>query len=766
MKRDSHKKRQKKREHKQRHEMKSKQSSSAQSGNIEFVYPYNFVPVMETQRREGFKPLHRYDGLTGRIHYKLKTLSPVFIPDPEGTTVFQLDKSHTDKIHKVMDFFNVNRRLCIPSTSIKGMVRNVVEAATNSSFGVFDCNNKKFAYRKDRGFRRNIGIYNNGQIIPAKLGKLPRKALEDAVKKIVRKTSIDFYDIAQFQDERFKIKLWKIHTGMPLVVEFQLRNMTFQTVTISHINSGRGSIQQRTGNNKKRMIVSNGKSYFCPWDTEVWSALKVNKDWPDKPSEVNFKYTDFPEIEKFDPGKGIGNNRVIEITVRNPHGVTNTWSGMSSSFIDGRLLLQRFFLDEEVRNSGIKMSDRYVYVVYDYSGSRLRLNKDVLKDYVDVNVNEPVNNQIVYYETDSSGNITEFGPVSMFKSAENVSLCDLVKKTTPSVLYPHSSADLCPATRLFGWTPEDESSNEQGIAGRVRFTTAWSNSTLSDTALVPLKILGGPKTKYYPFYLKAKDGSNRAGYYTLTSDNPWSQKEGVIRGRKFYLHHPCVINTKETNYIHIDNQNYSSDHKKEETWPHTNQNSSCRVLHSGAEFTGYIEFESLDEHELGMLLWCLTLSDNPFQSSQEHGHKIGMGKGIGMGSVMVEIKSVCIENPEKNWFELDSTDIDPEYVDGEDLKDDKLKSYVMAFKRWLLNMDGSSDDSKVNSEFQKKDFIADLLRILKLNLVDINTPIRYYSKHADKGFEYFMKQRAKRSKNEEETLKTPSEIESGQRQNG
>ena len=739
------------------------QSHNPQQGNTEFVYPYNFVPVGDEQKREKFKHLHWFDGLTGRILYKLKTLSPIFIPDPEGTSIYVIGNDKEKDIHRVMNFFNKNGRLCIPSTSIKGMVRNVVEAATNSSFGVFDLNDKKFPYRKDRGFRRNVGIYNNRQIIPAKIAKLPRYALENAIGTILGKRTVTFDDIKQFQDEDIQIKVWKIHTGKPLVVEFQMRGSTFNTVTVSPINSGVGLIQQRPDNSRKRLIVSGSNSYYCPWDPDVYGTLGVGRDWPKKPFKVNFKYADFPEIENFDPGKNIGNNRVIEISFKDSSGKSRRWSGVSSSFIPGRLFLQRFFLDEDVRNSKIQMSERYVYVVYDYSGTPLNISDRKLKDYKDVNDQEPVNGQIVYYETDRSGQVTEFGPVAMFKSAENTSLRDLVINTTPSVLYPHSSDALCPATRLFGWTPEDEQSGEQGIAGRVRFTTAWSDKTLNDTRLVSLKILSAPKPQYYPFYLKAKDGSNKAGYYTLRPENPWAQKEGIIRGRKFYLHHPELLRRsspeKQAEYLDMRHQKFSEEHEKNTppTWPHTNQNSTCRVLPSGAEFKGTIEFESLEEHELGMLLWSLTLSDNPLESSSEHAHKIGMGKGIGMGSVRFEIEGVCLEEPEKNWF-----DPDPEYIDERSVNADDLKRYVMAFNRWL-----TGDDSNVNNNnFKDIPFIADLLRVLNLNLVRVNTPIRYYRDFADEGYKYFMNQRKKRNRNEEETLKTPFEIEGGGRQSG
>ncbi len=741
-----------------------------------FVYPYNFVPDGGKRREKDgnggygkdrdFKKLHRFDGLCGRIEYNLKTLSPIFIPDPEGTTLYKIDGGDED-IHKVMDFFNVKGRLCLPSTSIKGMVRSVVEAATNSSFGVFVPEKKKFSYRKDRGFRRDIGIYSNKQIIPAKIAKLPRKALEDAVKAILGKTPITFDDIKEFQDESIRIKLCKVHTGMPLVVEFEMRGTTFPAVTLSSIRNNSGLIQQRAGNNK-RMIVSNGTSYYCPWDPDVYNALGVKRNWPfGNRVRVDFKYADFPEIEAFDPGKNIGKNRVVEISLKGRSGRTKTWSGLSPSSLIGRLLLQKFFIDEEVRSSGIQMSDRYVYVVYGCFGSPIDIEDEVLQDYIDVNKNEnPIDNQVVYFERDRSGNIIEFGPVAMFKSAEDKSLEEITDTDRLSQIhYPDSTDKLCPATRLFGWTPKDKT-QEQGVAGRVRFSPAWSDKKLEDTIQIPLKILGSPKPQYYPFYLKPEDDSidpnDRAAYYAGTPSD-WAKTLGTIRGRKFYLHHPKAREDGAIKYISRTEYDISPKNRKTgaEAWKnlHTNQNATCAVLPREAEFRGYIEFDSLDPYELGMILWSLTFSDNPSQSSENHAHKLGMGKGIGMGSVKIEIKGVYLEAPLGNWFSMNNDKVDLEARSEERCKTETLMEYVRRFKTWMVT--GIDEDKPTEStKYDGLPFVKDLLLIMSLDLAGNNDRIQYHSPAymPDKGFEYFMSQRKKRRHNKEEPLYTPEAI--------
>ena len=57
------------------------------------------------------------------------------------------------------------------------------------------------------------------------------------------------------------------------------------------------------------------------------------------------------------------------------------------------------------------------------------------------------------------------------------------------------------------------------VAGRVRIGVAWSDKRTADTRPATLKILGSPKPKYYPFYLRPFDQAQSpeyrgAGYYS------------------------------------------------------------------------------------------------------------------------------------------------------------------------------------------------------------------------------------------------------------
>jgi CRISPR-associated protein (TIGR03986 family) len=99
------------------------------------VNPYNFVRLGKPAKKDKPKGHHKFGGLSGKIICTLKLITPIFIPDPEKKVEIEEGE---DKGHKILELFKVNNRPVIPPTEIKGMIRSVVEAASNSCFSVFD----------------------------------------------------------------------------------------------------------------------------------------------------------------------------------------------------------------------------------------------------------------------------------------------------------------------------------------------------------------------------------------------------------------------------------------------------------------------------------------------------------------------------------------------------------------------------------------------------------------------------------------------------
>ncbi|MBI1766351.1 MAG: TIGR03986 family CRISPR-associated RAMP protein [Acidobacteria bacterium] len=114
-------------------------------GPRQFRNPYNFVriasplPEQETAFKKAFVPHNSFHGLSGTITCRLRTLTPFFTPDSR-TIKQDTEEGSETKGHKQMDYCsteapsNKPRTPMIHGSTIRGAVRSVFEAATNSGF--------------------------------------------------------------------------------------------------------------------------------------------------------------------------------------------------------------------------------------------------------------------------------------------------------------------------------------------------------------------------------------------------------------------------------------------------------------------------------------------------------------------------------------------------------------------------------------------------------------------------------------------------------
>ncbi|HRT31374.1 MAG TPA: RAMP superfamily CRISPR-associated protein, partial [Anaerolineae bacterium] len=109
-------------------------------GDYRFLNPYNFVRYLDA-RPQGHilgdcppPPHDRYVGLTGRITCAVEAVTPLFISDSHG---IEIDPDG-EKDHKIYRFFEYEGQPALPASSLRGMVRSVYEAVTNSCLSVFE----------------------------------------------------------------------------------------------------------------------------------------------------------------------------------------------------------------------------------------------------------------------------------------------------------------------------------------------------------------------------------------------------------------------------------------------------------------------------------------------------------------------------------------------------------------------------------------------------------------------------------------------------
>lgn len=113
-----------------------------------FVNPYNFISFPDKKA----KKYDDKDEHTGVIEYTVTTKSPIFIPNSSTDKFFEESENHKDrKDHKSYDFFsytdlsgkekeerNKYREPVIPGSEMRGVVRSVYEALTDSCMGVLN----------------------------------------------------------------------------------------------------------------------------------------------------------------------------------------------------------------------------------------------------------------------------------------------------------------------------------------------------------------------------------------------------------------------------------------------------------------------------------------------------------------------------------------------------------------------------------------------------------------------------------------------------
>lgn len=160
--------------------------------------PYDFVPLEERATRLPKPSQASITGLCGAISYELLTLTPVFVNQDPG---------RTDR-NRVYAFAHLGGRPLLPATSLKGMLRGVHEAATNSTLGLL---------KNDWYQSRIASDYLPGQeattITPSEalFGMVGGKS-RDSVGQAGR-LLIDDLPVAQDQLQSFEI--WRPRGGMP-----------------------------------------------------------------------------------------------------------------------------------------------------------------------------------------------------------------------------------------------------------------------------------------------------------------------------------------------------------------------------------------------------------------------------------------------------------------------------------------------------------------------------------------------------------------------
>lgn len=674
-------------------------SAAPSTNNHRFLNPYNFVRWLPPQDDQASEPAavrlmghcpppphDRWVGLSGVIHCKAVAETPIFVADAEGVTS-DADESK----HKHYRFFKYGGKEAIPATSLRGPIRNIFEAATNSCFSNLE--NKRLSY--------HFSANDAPKLIPARL-------VPDAngwkVELLTGTTALR--EIGQIPNPQYAA--W--------VQQYEPLEPSKTLLKDPPPNAKVRRLQERSRTNQKKVNLKSFKH-----GDDCYALLQ---DFPHPHPDIRF--WDVLEISdnESELRKKIRDSR----TQRVEHGwlcLTNQNIGVKHS--------ERFFFRANDNNTGLfelpitddQVLKDYVALIQDYQERHENEIKERRETRGSGHDHEPFEtkkgkqpgfSRFIYQKEEATLRGNELVYVELQPNPHGLPIIKhLVPVSVPRVMFensiqkllPHERLrrcknpnELCPACRTFGWV-HGETGQEGAYAGRVRFSHAQVTEPIKEfehEAL--LAILSSPKPTTTRFYLihnswrSMARSSREAGY---------DGAGNVLRGRKFYRHFGAKLDPKE--------------YKRATDAEHNGKDEQNRTLHGildkGSEFTFSVRFENIAPAELGALLWSLEMDGRGV-------HRIGLAKPLGFGSVRVKIDDS--KGPGLQLFNAEARYAAATWrvPSNEMVLAAKRKQYVLAFKRAMLRRFASQraqsiyeeNDSGWDSAFEELHNIADLRAML------------------------------------------------------
>lgn len=669
----------------------------------EFLNPYNFVrplPSMDGRLRplsQETAELHllwrcappphdRYTGLSGRITCTMTTATPLFVSGDEVS-----DESG----HKTYRFFNVDGQDIIPGSSLRGPIRNIFEAATNSTFGAFSFT--------DDGESEAARLFYRMPPDSA-LGLVPARVEADSSSpsgfklqlltghhdlqiggKTLYAAWIPQYPNEQIlqKDQRKHKHLLKQHQRVDIPSKCRDGRKCFAAVYNSR------TLPQ----DEQQGFPSYRVAYVAEIreDVEQWQQADRRRQNCDVVGGYVY-VTELNAVEK-QYERFFYNHKSTPRPLVLPQAVRAAYDHLMRDYHERRESISNSLKSQGQQGRNGLQASRFV--------RRLQQVQDGLLVYAQV-----------AKTTSGTYQLEAIYPVNISRRMYERSVYQIIEQHHRHLLPPTDITELCLASRVFGWVSQraekDKLNKEVAYRGRVRFSHALPTVPKKRDGSMTLSILGAPHPTAVEFYLRdgvrvKADKSAPHGY----DDNP----NAKIRGRKVYRHH-TRFNTGEAEIRVPPDQQSKTDQNRTITG----------VYDVGSVWQFTIDFENMQPVELGALLWTLEL---PF-GDQRGFHRIGYGKPLGLGSVQIAVTG------------LDVWDATARYQGQQYQPEDVLVQKDTLIRRFQQKMSELYGKQK----FADLDNISDLVSLLTPRTD--NLPIHYPRLKSDRrakdneGFRWFM----------------------------
>ncbi len=614
---------------------------AAASGPYRFLNPYNFVRTLEVRNprsapllgRCAPPPHDRYVGLTGRITCRLTATTPIFVSDSEEVVE---ETANGKKHHSYRFFRDPGGNVAIPGTSLRGAVRSMFEAATNSCFAHF-AGNKRLSYH----LLPELAL----QLVPARVRKVDDRWALELLPGTTPITPNQRPSGPQYA-------AW-VHVYDPL----QRSKTVVQAPSTPYAKRRKLSLAGYQHGEPCQAIIEPMR--HPRRNFEFWNVVHLAKSGQPAP-------------------KPVGNQRLV-----------NGYLCITNQNIENKHDERLFFTTQNLKTVELpkEVREKYEELIADYQ-ERHQDEVNKRKQLEKPEGKEPAfsrfilerkgrseaklqDGDLVYAMLEGSPNaytVKFIAPVSVPRVGFERKIADLLH---PPELAKCTEYDrLCPACRTFGWVwgddapeqPAPDPDKPTAYAARVRFSHA---KLIEDAGVfdATLAILSTPKPTTYRFYLRPRSGKPQDGLGDQQID--YDNEGQVLRGRKVYRHHGDRLNPQEYQSVN---------------GARSDQNRTVRgVQKAGRVFEFTVDFENLAPVELGALLWSLRL--------EGWHHRIGYAKPLGFGSAQIEVLAVSLFDPEVRYASLtgendgwsDYTSACQEWVDA--FKDAMATRYGKSFER-------------------------------------------------------------------------------------
>lgn len=593
--------------------------------------------------------------------------------------------------HKVMEFFQVNGKYTIPSTSLKGMLRSTVETLSNSCFsGVEDEEKADYMFhRLDvqadnlelRGLKpvllrkRDDGTWGYVMLDQARvlsphlfnrIGASGENALGaywnlsgcyyEKLSVVGKKDSdpdkcsgLHAYELPGKKGKNYRGEIQEISSKAEIKTNgFAVSEIKGDTLghaknqynkTFPYVGSVSPKGQLWAIIRQLEIPKKHGKGFFLSYTLKLIADRKKTLEGPLKNFDKNKKYEKNAKHVKY---------AICEIRIKTAFDI-DTKTQHRAFFLFGK---EEF--DKAVEQSHVQGFGRDEKTIIARFCSLLRQRKEHAKK-----LSGDINRAIA---TDMPDDIHD-GMLAYYHPTEKY----LTYTTVPQKPYrwgpreileqmdklPCDRLDrLCPACQMFGTVigkkPRDNGSvrRASGFRGKVTVSQGTLKCEIS-TPIQPvtLKPLSTPKPTFSPFYIlnNRKTGGN-------TGRSLGYDDSDLKVGRKIYLHHP------------EERLNYATDSL-------TNLNATVYPLPSGTRFSFTVDFENLTNYELGLLLYSLEMQ----YGGEKAGYHLGMGKSLGLGSCTITIEEVTLYDMPARYRSLEE--------DGRtDCSADEIERFEMGYK--------------------------------------------------------------------------------------